>query len=491
MSAAVKINLSPLTPQQFLALAVELIQQLEWQLHHTSNLGLLAYSGKQGPAWKTDVSIRISETEAEITSYSLDPKNKDPELEQLNIDRFLHLFEAIKDQYQTEALDQKYAALQSQLTPEEKDTVFGTAEDPASTQQPHKKERTGFAFLFAPTRGYFITPLLIYLNIAVFIAMVASGVNAFLPDTQSLINWGANLRPLVLEGAWWRLITCMFVHMGIVHISLNMYALLYIGVLLEPHLGKLRFALAYLLTGVIASLASLWWHPYAAAVGASGAIFGIYGVFLALLTTDIIEEKRRKPLLISIGIFVVYNLVFGLSGVVDNAAHIGGLLSGVIIGFAWLPGIREPENMRRTTIPIAITSLLIISACAATIKGMPDDLATYHKKMAEFAAHEKTALSINNNLTSDDSKEKWLSVIRDSGLHNWDQCETILNQVKNLDLPKNVRDHADKLLEYCDWQIASYSYRYRQTQAGIGMEMDSMTYYNTQIQSILSDLQQP
>ncbi len=72
------------------------------------------------------------------------------------------------------------------------------------------------------------------------------------------------------------------------------------------------------------------------------AFFGLYGVFIALLMTDLIHKDVRKSLLSSMGIFVVYNLVYGLKGGVDNAAHIGGLVSGLLIGFATYLALRKP-----------------------------------------------------------------------------------------------------------------------------------------------------
>ena len=124
---------------------------------------------------------------------------------------------------------------------------------------------------------------------------------------------------------------------------MNMYALLYIGVLLEPILGRSRFISAYLLTGLTASITSLWWHDLTISAGASGAIFGMYGVFLAMLTTNVIEEAKRKALLTSIAIFVGYNLIYGLKGGIDNAAHIGGLLGGLVIGYASILSLKKPE----------------------------------------------------------------------------------------------------------------------------------------------------
>jgi rhomboid protease GluP len=110
--------------------------------------------------------------------------------------------------------------------------------------------------------------------------------------------------------------------------------LLYIGLLLEPYLGKTRFLTAYLISGIAASMTSLWWNDLTISAGASGAIFGMYGVFLALLSTNLLDKSVKKVLFTSIAVFAGYNILNGLksnSGI-DNAAHIGGLISGLIIG---------------------------------------------------------------------------------------------------------------------------------------------------------------
>ena len=184
------------------------------------------------------------------------------------------------------------------------------------------------------------------------------------PTGIDIIRWGANYSPLTLSGDWWRLISCVFVHVGIIHILFNMYALFIIGVYLEPMLGKAKFIVAYLSTGVFASLASIWWHsePVPSA-GASGAIFGMYGVFLALLSTKLIPSQVRNKLLQSIGIFIAYNLIYGMKSGVDNAAHIGGLLSGVVIGFLYyLTMKKENTDQKKPAVVLFIAGLTIVAA---------------------------------------------------------------------------------------------------------------------------------
>ncbi len=198
-----------------------------------------------------------------------------------------------------------------------------------------------FIDFLKPKEGYFITPIIIYLNTIIFMIMVFAGLGFFSFKGQDLLNWGANFRPLTTNGEWWRLLTSTFLHGGLMHILANMYGLLFVGIFLEPLLGRTKYLTAYLMTGILASCASLWWYDATISVGASGAIFGLYGLFLALLLTKIFPPDFGKVFLISTLIFIGYNLLMGLTGGIDNAAHIGGLLSGFVVGLILYPTLKK------------------------------------------------------------------------------------------------------------------------------------------------------
>jgi len=185
---------------------------------------------------------------------------------------------------------------------------------------------------FIPKPGYYITPILIDLNILIFGLMVFAGYGFISVDGQALLKWGGNYGPMTNHGQWWRLLTSTFLHAGVMHVFANMIGLLFAGIFLEPLLGRRAFLLAYLGTGVAGSIASIWWQNATLSVGASGAVFGLYGVFLALLLFKTFPQRLNRTFLISILIFIVYNLLMGIKGGIDNAAHIGGLTSGFIVG---------------------------------------------------------------------------------------------------------------------------------------------------------------
>lgn len=185
---------------------------------------------------------------------------------------------------------------------------------------------------FIPKEGFYITPILININLLVFIVMVIAGFGFVSFHGDDLLKWGANYRPVTTEGQWWRLLTNTFMHGGLMHILANMYGLLFVGIFLEPLLGKTKYLIIYLTTGILASVASIWWYDATVSVGASGAIFGLYGFFLATLLLKVFPPDFGKAFLTSTLVFVGFNLLMGFTGGIDNAAHISGLVSGFVIG---------------------------------------------------------------------------------------------------------------------------------------------------------------
>src|SRR5271170_1853028 len=186
-----------------------------------------------------------------------------------------------------------------------------------------------------------VTRVLIAVNVLVYVAMGLSGVSWTDPSVLQAIRWGADFGPLTLSGQWWRLFTSMFVHFGFFHIALNMWCLRNLAVALEPMMGGLAFSITYLFSGLAASAVSTAWNPWRASAGASGAIFGIAGAFVSylLLKKAAIPASLVRQNLRSLAVFILLNLSIGAaSGHIDNSAHLGGLVAGLIIG-ALLPRI--------------------------------------------------------------------------------------------------------------------------------------------------------
>lgn len=175
-----------------------------------------------------------------------------------------------------------------------------------------------------------ITYALIALNILMFMLMYIFGNGS--TDSNTLIKFGANFGPLVKSGQLYRLISCAFLHIGIIHLLVNMYSLYIIGTQIENYLGKGKFVFIYLFSAITASLMSIIFSNNISA-GASGAIFGLLGSLLYFgYYYRVYLSSVLKTQIIPI---IILNLALGfmISGI-DNAAHIGGLVGGAIATMA-------------------------------------------------------------------------------------------------------------------------------------------------------------
>jgi rhomboid protease GluP len=435
------------TPEQLLILSIEAANALEWKTILSASNGLKAYTSISMWTSNEEVTVKIDGNKLKVKSKSTGSEMFDMNRNKKHVTNFFDKIYEIKSYKTTEELNASYEEKASMFTQEEYDHLN---EPPKTTGE----EVKSFFSLFIPTKELFITPLLIDLNCIIFILMLFNGVGFVESDNQILINWGANFKPLTIDNnEWWRLFTSTFLHAGVIHLLMNMYALLYIGVLLEPLLGKINFSVFYILTGIAASTTSLYWHDFNVCVGASGAIFGLYGIFLSMLTTNILHKSERMPFLMSIGFFVVYNLVYGIQGNTDNAAHIGGLLSGVVFGYALYFIIKEKEN---TKIAFSIVSLSIIVtgiSIAVAIKNMPKNFAIYQKKIEEFQKYEKEAMAVYADSTMDLTL---LTKELNDGIDKWEKCYKIIDTLRELDLPVEYTIKNNDLEEYVKLRIETY-----------------------------------
>lgn len=210
-----------------------------------------------------------------------------------------------------------------------------------------------------------LTQVIIGINVIVFVLMLATGS----PQGQgTLVRFGAITRPLP-ENEWWRLLTAMFVHIGILHLLFNMFALLSFGPAIEGRYGKLRFLSLYLGSGLLASAASLLFNDgIGVGAGASGAVFGIFGAWLAFFIKhrDLPGARDQlRSLLFLIGINVVFGVAGNsLGGGIDNFAHFGGLVGGFALGSLLEASVR----MRgRTPALAAAAGFLAVVALSAVL----------------------------------------------------------------------------------------------------------------------------
>jgi rhomboid protease GluP len=249
------------------------------------------------------------------------------------------------------------------------------------TPQPVMRKRRSF-WKTAPA-----TYVLVGINCAVFVLMLLNHVSGLEPTPDQLMRWGANNAGSVLiNEQWWRIITAMFVHVGIIHLATNMWCLWNLGLLAEPLMGSFGVVAAYVLTGAAGNLLSVLWNGrhmaailpqiapgyeasayFPPGVGASGAVFGIAGALIVLLKSPRlpVPSQELKRLRKSVIYFAAINLVIGLAisldvissrtGIsIDNSAHLGGVLCGLLFAAPMVPRIGNPRPVFQTRLQVAV-----------------------------------------------------------------------------------------------------------------------------------------
>jgi len=210
--------------------------------------------------------------------------------------------------------------------------------------------------------------------------MVVTGVGFVSPTAHQVLPWGADFGELTLSGQWWRLFSSMFLHFGVMHLAFNMWCLWSLGVLAERLVGRGSFLLLYLLSGVGGGLLSLLWHPMLVSAGASGAIFGVAGGLATLfyfqkLALPAMALRRTQT---SILVFIVYNLGYGvMKAGIDNAAHLGGLLAGLVLGAALRPA-GEGGAQRVLRLPGVLGSVGLLVAAGLLVQRVQRPVVQLH-----------------------------------------------------------------------------------------------------------------
>ena len=174
-----------------------------------------------------------------------------------------------------------------------------------------------------------ITNILIGINVLMYLITALVSKNLLDINSLTLLSFGAKLNVLIDRGQVWRLLTCAFLHGGLLHITFNMYALKIIGAEVEYAFGKVKYIIIYLISAIGSSIFSYMFNPASISVGASGAIFGLFGAMIIFGIRN--KNKIGKEYIINLAQVVIVNIIIGIIlSNIDNSAHMGGLVFGAI-----------------------------------------------------------------------------------------------------------------------------------------------------------------
>lgn len=207
-----------------------------------------------------------------------------------------------------------------------------------------------------------VTFAIIAINAIVFLLMLSQGGTGTQTRVGSIYEHGVLFGPFVDQGEWWRLVTAGFMHDGALHILFNMVGVYFLGQMLEQALGHLRFAALYFASLLAGSFGALLLSPDAATVGASGAVFGLFGAAFIIM-----RQRGINPMQTAIGPILILNLLITVanSGSISVGGHFGGLIGGGLAAMAIIVGEQRRSQLAAILGCVAIGVIAVIGGIAA------------------------------------------------------------------------------------------------------------------------------
>jgi rhomboid protease GluP len=333
------------------------------------------------------------------------------------------------------------------------------------------------------------TFILIAINLLVYALMVVKGVDYADPAVKDIVAWGGNLKFNVTGGEWWRLISALFVHIGLFPLLANMVGLYFIGLMVEPILGRFKFVIAYLSAGVIANLVSIIWIKEGVTAGASGAVFGLYGVLLAFATTNYINKKFPKAWVVGIIAYVALNIVMGIHGANDNAAGIGGFVAGIVVGYLFY-FFHYKKNLARsggTRISIEILLLTGLVVFFYLFKNQKDDTLRFEKEVMRLNQIELKAMTQMQQLQSKTNEEAAV-VLKDSALPQWRHFQKEIMKTDAYRLDDEFKQKRKLLSKYAQLRVRQTELIYKSIDEGTDKYSAEIDEVSNKIDAIINQL---
>lgn len=317
-----------------------------------------------------------------------------------------------------------------------------------------------------------VTLVLMGINVLVFVVFAWQLQDVWMSDMRAFLSllWsGSNFNPFTLDDEPWRIVTSAFMHQGILHLALNMYGLYAIGRPLEEALGGLRFALLYMLVAVCGSVCSLYFNLFVSSVGASGAVFGLFGYFVA--RSIIVYRHDREELsriVVNFLVFAVVNYTISLSVNVDTPAHLGGLVAGALVAVLQLVEVR----LR----PAVLLALLLMATSVLWI--LPRNQLHYYTWWQQLLDVEDRAIQVSKLKIPD---AQWADTLR--SMHTvYDTLQAHLRQMP--DIPEALHADTSILHRYIDLRQQEYRHWITLIDRESYIYLDSVEYVRQQFNDL-------
>jgi len=285
------------------------------------------------------------------------------------------------------------------------------------------------------------TYIFLGINIAIFVLMALGGGST---NQATLLAFGVKSNPEIARGQWWRFVTPICIHIGMLHLFFNSYALWIVGPQVEKLYGPARFVILYVLTGVAGVYASYFYHPETFSAGASGAIFGLFGVLLVfgLRYRDAIPPHFKRAVGTGILPVIVINLVIGFTmrQFIDNSAHIGGLLAGgalaAVVPFH-KPGTEESNIFKSVQMALLVVIAVSFYSVAKNYDGPQLSLNNFTRSFTQMVSTRSTTDEFVNAIN--DAQKTFEASAQDVEAARMDQLDSVKKDVaKSIDEMRKI-----------------------------------------------------
>lgn len=316
-------------------------------------------------------------------------------------------------------------------------------------------------------RDHEVTFLLIALQVVFFVIMVTKGVSFPDPSIADIVTWGGSMRAYITGGEWWRLGAAVFVPVSLVQLVANIIALYFIGLMVESILGKAKFLIAFLCAGILANLFTIVKFNDTVIAGSSGAIFGLYGVFLAFATTRYINKKFPKVWLLSIVAYIVFSITISLDARVYNAINFSGLIAGICIGYAFYffhfkRNIARAGGTRISVEISLVTALLIF----LYVRSDRNDSIRFEKAVMRLNRIEVRAMTQMQRLQYTKSDDEAATILKDSTLPEWKHFTEELAKTSKYKLTEEYTLKRKLLNQYAQMRMRQTNLIYKSVKDG-------------------------
>jgi membrane associated rhomboid family serine protease/antitoxin component YwqK of YwqJK toxin-antitoxin module len=317
------------------------------------------------------------------------------------------------------------------------------------------------------------TVALIVINTVIFIITYLEAGTLDNPRwTLTLLEMGAEFNPYTLDKQWYRIISHMFLHGHTLHLVLNMVALFFVGKQLETVIGAIKFLWLYFLAGIGSALLSLSWSFFTIGVGASGAVFGLLGF---LLVINLIYTHKTGgsiiPILVTFAILAIANIVLGKAFHADHAAHLGGLITGIVLAFITHSSHSDFSKIKWEYLILPLFVLIFLM--------LPRYQVHYFKFFQQVLKAERSVKEEAGKKLSDEE----FAVIFQKNNEQWDTARMMLSGQKYI--PEKLQNDTFKLRRYISLHMKENDYKIRLIRDEIYILMDSLDVTRDSMQQFL------